>query len=270
MEFLIAVDLEGIHGIVGEPYKTLTESFDYKDACEGAILEINAVADELFKGGATRVCVWDNHGGGGNLDPAKIDPRCEMICDEEDKFRFDFVERYSFRNIIFLGYHAAEGVPKAVLAHTYSSKNIQYLQLGGDEVGEITVDTLIADSHGIRPLLIASDEAGVDEMRLCYPEIYSVVTKFGKSRNEAELRPREEVLAELRKMTSLALKHGSGERKHDYHVPCRVHIRYTRAERASEIFEKVTREHLASVGTTADTHVLQFNVFSAKVIPSLL
>ena len=161
MEYLIAVDLEGIHGVVGEPYKTLTESFDYKDACEGAALEINAVADELFKGGATKVCVWDNHGAGKSIDFSKVDPRCEKIDPTGDEFRYDFVKRYNFKNVIFLGYHAAEGVPGGVLAHTYSSKSIQYLLLDGDTVGELTVDSLICDFHGIRPLLLAADDIAV-------------------------------------------------------------------------------------------------------------
>lgn len=38
MEFIIACDPEGIHGVVGEPYKTLNESYDYKAATEGAVL----------------------------------------------------------------------------------------------------------------------------------------------------------------------------------------------------------------------------------------
>ena len=67
MEYLIAVDLEGIHGIVGEVNKTLTASKDYPDACYAAALEINAVARALFDSGATKVAVWDNHGGGNNI-----------------------------------------------------------------------------------------------------------------------------------------------------------------------------------------------------------
>ena len=74
MEYLIAVDLEGIGGVVGEPYKTLTESRDYKISTENAAREINSAVKALFDNGATKVAVWDNHGGKNNLDFSKISP----------------------------------------------------------------------------------------------------------------------------------------------------------------------------------------------------
>ena len=74
MEFIIACDLEGIHGVIGEAYKTLGESFDYQKAVEGAELEINTAAKALFDSGAEKVIVWDNHGGGGNVDFSSLIP----------------------------------------------------------------------------------------------------------------------------------------------------------------------------------------------------
>ena len=90
MEYLIAVDLEGIGGVVGLPNQTLNGSPDYEVAKENAVKEINAATKALFDGGATKVCVWDNHGGGGNLDFSKIDPRVEKI-DWKD---VDLLRRY--------------------------------------------------------------------------------------------------------------------------------------------------------------------------------
>jgi len=48
MKFIIACDLEGIHGVVGEPFLTLTESADYQAALEGALLEIDTAAKALY------------------------------------------------------------------------------------------------------------------------------------------------------------------------------------------------------------------------------
>ena len=62
MNFIICVDLESIHGIVGEGYKTLTVSGEYATACENAIFEINTVAKALFDNGAEKVnnsLVWN-------------------------------------------------------------------------------------------------------------------------------------------------------------------------------------------------------------------
>ena len=49
MEYLIAVDLEGIHGVVGEAFKGLSPDMDdYKVAVKNAYLEINTIANTLF------------------------------------------------------------------------------------------------------------------------------------------------------------------------------------------------------------------------------
>ena len=45
MEFLIAVDMEGIHGVVGEPNVRYSETADYKLAIGYAAKEVNAVTD---------------------------------------------------------------------------------------------------------------------------------------------------------------------------------------------------------------------------------
>ena len=61
MEYLIAIDLEGIHGVVGEPYGKLSKDSPYHaPAAEAAALELNAAIKALFDNGATKVAVWDN------------------------------------------------------------------------------------------------------------------------------------------------------------------------------------------------------------------
>ena len=46
MEYLIAVDLEGVHGVVGEPYKGLTSDHEeYAKAVENATDEVNEAAE---------------------------------------------------------------------------------------------------------------------------------------------------------------------------------------------------------------------------------
>lgn len=69
MKYIIAVDLEGAHGIVGEPYKgLLVDIADYKKAVENVTKEVNMAIKALYDSGATEVDVWDNHG---NLDNAE-------------------------------------------------------------------------------------------------------------------------------------------------------------------------------------------------------
>ena len=169
-EYLIAVDLEGIGGVVGIPNETLSTAPDYEVAKENAIKEINAAAAALFDNGATRVAVWDNHGGGNNLDFSKMDPRTEKVEWRQYPYRMDFAKDYNFKGIIYLGYHSREGTFNGVLAHTYNSKAIQYVKIDSVPVGELEIDSYIAASHGIPPLFCASDKACVDQFSKSSPE----------------------------------------------------------------------------------------------------
>ena len=129
MNYLIALDLEGVGGVVGVPYEGLgKDSEQWKVARAQAILEVNAVARALFDTGADRVVLWDNHGGGGNLEYEKLDGRIELIERVAPGIRQAFAKDYGFDAMYFLGYHAMEGTVGAVLAHTWSSKDIQFIK----------------------------------------------------------------------------------------------------------------------------------------------
>lgn len=269
MEYLIAADLEGIHGVVGEPDKTLTDSSDYTAAVEGAILEINTVVAALFDNGAARVAVWDNHGSGKNIDFSKIDPRAERIDTTGDKYRFDFVKNYDFKGIIYLGYHAKEGTFGGVLAHTYNSKSLQYVKLNGESVGELTIDSYICETHGITPIFAAADDIALAEIKGLYPDIVTVTTKYGKSRNSAELRDRAEVLHEIRhKVVSGAVRKTPTLAK-PFLSPSKLEIRYTRAEKAASAFERAKAMKIP-VSYGEDTHTLFYEItFPQQIIKVL-
>ena len=230
-QYLINVDLEGIHGVVGEPYKTLTASFDYKTATENAVKEINTVAKALFETGAEKVVVWDNHGGSANLDYSTIDPRVEIVSkNTERKFgRFWFYkDEYNFSGLILLGYHAREGTFGGVLAHTFSSTSIQYYKINGTPIGEMEYDTYIAGHYGFPTIMIASDDVALAQISEFLPETKKVVTKYGKDRNAAEFIDADKYLDELYKATFEAVSLDIEPKKLEF--PCVFEARYTRIE----------------------------------------
>ena len=105
-DYLIAADLEGIHGIVGEPYKSLyPDVADYAKAIENAVKEINVAVKALFDAGAGRVAVWDNHGQGKNIDFSAIDARAVRVENPPMKRyeRLSFAKNFAFAGIILLG-----------------------------------------------------------------------------------------------------------------------------------------------------------------------
>lgn len=270
MNYLIAVDLEGIHGVVGEGYKTLTDSFDYNDAIEGATLEINTAIRALFDCGAEKVAVWDNHKGGGNLDFSLIDHRATEIRCKSDPLRFDFTKEHNFKGVIFLGYHAREGKANGVLAHTYSSKTIQYIKLNGKAVGEIFVDSHICAMLGVEPIFLASDDVGVNDMEEVCPTVKTVITKYGKGRNKAEFRKREDVLEDIYNGVCEAVLRTERNVIPKFPEKPSVEIRYTRAERAAKKYNAIKESAYVPVEYGEDTHILHFEVTSPQQIFKLI
>ena len=195
MEYLIAVDLEGVHGVVGVPMSGLGKVAcpeEYQKAVEGATVEINAATRALFDCGATKVFIWDNHAGGGNLDFSKIDSRAEKLEVDNKRPRMSFCKEHNFAGMLFLGYHAKEGTP-GVLAHTYNSSQNQYIKINGKQVGEFDLDACMAGGYGIPAIFAASDDVCLAQIKERNPETVTVLTKRAKGRNAAELRERADV-----------------------------------------------------------------------------
>lgn len=269
MEFLIACDLEGIHGVVGDPFKTLTESPDYEKAIENAAKEINTAAKALFDSGATKVYLWDNHGGGNNVDVSKLDQKIICVSPKGDRYRYDFVKDKNIKGVVFLGYHAKEGTPMGVLAHTFSSVGIQYVKLNGEAIGELYTDTRICAYHGIKPLFHAGDDISVSEVKAICPFIETVTTKYGKGRNRAELRDQETVLAEIYNGVKKAVSTLNEPYGCDHPKDMHLEVRYTRAEKTEQILERAKLENVSAT-YGEDTHILHFEIDRVNLIPKFL
>lgn len=254
--YLLAVDLEGVHGVVGEPYKGLSEDvFDYHVAVENATKELNVAIKALFDCGAETVAVWDNHGSGKNLDFSKLDSRVVRVENTPQKRykRMGFAENFSFDGVLFFGYHAKAGSEKGILAHTYSSQKIQYYKLNGKQVGEIEIDAYVAASYSIPALLVVSDDVCVAQAREMSADIYTVITKYGKGRNEAEFIPEEVVLESIYKEVCACVC--SNIKPICLSFPCVEEVRYTRAEDAEKILKKI-RNYGQCIEYGEDCHTL--------------
>lgn len=233
--YLIAIDIEGVHGIVGEPFKTATDSADYALALKNAAKEANAVARALFDSGAEKVAVWANHGSPNNLAYEDLDPRVEIIPKNTERLkkRFYFIKgaEAPYDGLFLLGYHAREGTLGGVMAHTYSSVDFQYFKLNGEYVGEVEYDSYIAGTmHALPTLLVGSDLACCEQIKKTLPDTYTVVTKYGKSRNTADLIDSETVLTDFYEKTLQAVKAPPAPITMQF--PCELQIRITRMETA--------------------------------------
>ncbi len=195
---LFALDLEGVNNVVGVPYEGLGKAIEqWEIARHQAVLEVNAAAEALFDAGACKISLWDNHGGGGNIESSELDGRIELIKPDPKAPRMYFAKG-EFDCIFFFGYHAMEGTLGGVLAHTMNSKANQYYKLNGTYIGEVDMDAYIAASHGMPSCLFVGGDIACRQASRAVPGIMTVVTKREISRNEAEFRDNNELFADIK------------------------------------------------------------------------
>ena len=233
---LFALDMEGVNNVVGEPYCGLSKGSDaWHVARKQAALEVNAAAEALFDAGVKKIALWDNHGGGNNVDPCALHKDVELLAPDPSEPRMRFA-RDQFDCICFFGYHAMEGTLGGVLAHTMSSKMVQYYKLNGQYIGEVDMDSYIAAEYGIPAVFFAGGDITCKQAKMAVDGIVTVETKQELGRNEAIFRDNEELLAEIKSKIVDAVRMEVNPHKLQY--PATFEKSYKRTEDAARYLLK--------------------------------
>lgn len=232
MKYIVAVDLEGIHGVVGRAGEKLRRGLDtHAEAAENAVKEINALCEALFAAGETEVLLWDNHGLGDNLDYEKLKGNVTIADWRKYPYRMEFLKEHDCKGIFYLGYHAKAGT-LGVLSHTYSSSDVQYYKFNGKAVGEFEIDSMLAAEYGIAPYFAAADDVATAQMQAFCPHLTCVTTKIAKGRNQAELFGAEAVLAAIQAGAKKALQQTHTPTKVQF--PLQAEFRFSTVEMACD------------------------------------
>ncbi len=272
MNFVIALDMEGVHGVVGEPYKGLSsDSDEYKKAVISATCEVNEAVKALFDAGAEKVYIWDNHGAKDNIFTDLIDSRAEKIIlpVKTGETRLDFLKDIKPQAaIIYLGYHAREGSFNGVLCHTFNSVAYQYIKFDGKPVGELDIDAEIASTLKVPSVFAASDDVCISQVKAYDERITTVVTKYGKGRNAADFRPVQDVLKDIYDGVKYAASNVFAPKNATF--PKEVEIRYTRIELAAHIYETLNGVFGKRICYGDDSHILKFTVNDVDELRKIL
>ena len=234
MKFIIAVDLEGIACVVGQPNNSLGQSADYDFACRQATKEANAAAKALFDAGATQVVVWDNHGGSLNLVYEELDKRCDILLGVGLPHRWTSMDE-SFDGVLLIGYHPMDNTVDGILAHTFSSISYQWMKINDREVGEIAIDAAMAGEKGVPVILVSSDDKGVAEARDFMPWVEIVETKKGFGRNAALSKHPDRVVDEIYEATKRAVERLDEMQPFTFEAPLKMQLRFKTLEGAQTI-----------------------------------
>ena len=203
---LVYHDMEGLAG--QDDWRTFLFSHPerYPEGQKMLAADLNAVIDGLFAGGATQVDVVDAHGSG-NPDPdvrrELLDPRAKQVFRDKPFDPYvDITAPNTYDAIVAVAMHAKTG------SHGFASHTIT---LGMDMLVNdtpITESEIVAYSWGrvgVPLVFVSGDDRLQNDLRVM-PWLEFVVTKKATSASTVELRPVEEVHAEMREKAARALR----------------------------------------------------------------
>ena len=146
--------------------------------------------------------------------------------------------------VCYFGYHAMEGTLGGVLAHTMSSKTVQFYKLNGKYIGEIDMDAYIAASHGKPSVFYCAGDIACAQAKRAVEGIITVTTKHEISRNEADFRDNSELFDEIAEKITEAVN-----TEHAYQTlafPARFEKSFKRVEDSEKFLTRLKKRGIES------------------------
>jgi len=226
----ICTDLEGISGVTHWSQTRETTTAAYQHARGLLTREVNACVEGCLDGGAKEVVVLDGHGGGFNFVPDELHPGATYVTGPNRPTPLPGLDG-SFDAAVLLGYHAMAGTPRAVLAHTQSSKAGCRYWYNGRESGEIAQSALVCGHFGVPVVMVTGDEAACAEARAFLGDgIVTVAVKKGISITCCEMVPPQRAWEMIRKAAAEALARVGRCKPYTLPFPIQARLSYLTAE----------------------------------------
>ena len=175
MKILVAVDIEGIAGVI-HPEQTRPGNSDYERARRRMTAEANAAVIGAFEGGAGAVVVNDSHGDFRNLIAEDIDARAELMLGKPRELGMMAGVEQDCSAVFLVGWHARARTG-GVLAHTINGFAFARVLVNGVETGEAGLYGAVAAEHGVPVALLTGDDVFVAETSPQYPNAIAVTVK---------------------------------------------------------------------------------------------
>jgi D-amino peptidase len=204
---LVIHDMEGLAGEGDWRHFMFSQPEFYRQGQFMLVADVNAVIAGLFDGGATAVDVLDAHGSG-NPEPDiplhLLDQRATLIMrDAPVDPDIDLLEPTKYDAVALVGMHAKTG-SGGFASHTINPG--LEVQLNGKSVTESEWFGYSWGRVGVPVIFDAGDDKLQSDIRGTMPWVKFVVTKRATSASTAELRPVEEVHAEMRRSAKEAMQ----------------------------------------------------------------
>jgi D-amino peptidase len=185
VKIFILTDLEGPAMIFAFDQTRLPEAAEKMALSKRLLtLEVNACIDGILDfDPQSEVVVWDGHGSGG-IDYELFHERALLVAGRGVAAPYGLDA--TFAALFFVGQHAMAGTPDAPLAHTYSSRTVEYYHLNGVPIGEFGMRATMAGTlFDVPTTFLSGDDKAVAEAQALVPELVGVTTKVGLGREAA-------------------------------------------------------------------------------------
>jgi D-amino peptidase len=206
MRVFVTVDIEGIAGVVHSE-EGAQGNPEYERARRLMTQEANAVVAGIYDADPeASVTVADVHGPYRNLISEDLDERATLSRGKPKMMgMMDGVE-HGYDVAMFVGVHGRAGSAPAVLSHTFTGAILD-VAVNGRSYGELGLNAAVAGAHGVPVVLVAGDQAVVEETRALLGErVVTVQVKESRAHMAAESVHPKVARAWLRDAAARALR----------------------------------------------------------------
>ena len=201
MKILIATDMEGITGVTTWDQVTPGHA-EYARFRTLMTQDVNAAIRGACDGGADEIIVADGHWYGSNILVEELDRRARLNSGSPSPLSMMQGIDGSVDGVFFVGYHARNGSPDAILDHTWSSRTVANVWLNEILTGEYGLNAALAGHFGVPVIMASGDQTACGQMSELLGEIETAVIKQASGRFAAECLP-PQVSQELIYQTAL-------------------------------------------------------------------
>jgi D-amino peptidase len=185
MKILIGADMEGITGVTTWDQVTPGHA-EYARFRKQMTGDVNAAIRGAFDGGAEEVIVADGHWNGSNILIEELDPRARLNTGSPSPFSMMQGIDESVDGVMFVGYHARNGSPHAILDHTWSSRTVANVWLNEILTGEYGLNAAVAGHYGAPVIMVSGDQTACAQMAEQLGDIEMAIVKQASGRFAAE------------------------------------------------------------------------------------
>jgi D-amino peptidase len=188
MKILIAVDMEGITGVTTWDQVTPGHA-EYARFRKLMTQDVNAAVRGACDAGADEVIVADGHWNGSNILIEELDPHARLNTGSPSPQSMMQGIDESIDAVFFIGYHARNGSPNAILDHTWSSETVANVWLNDILTGEYGLNAALAGHFGVSVIMASGDQTACAQMCDLLGDLETAIVKQASGRFAAECLP---------------------------------------------------------------------------------